>query len=236
MKLLSRKTVINEVADQKRQAIDEGLQIARKVDKLRETLASLEKQHADFLVRMQSELKETSDKLLNEIALRKLEIVQLDSKRKAMLKPLDEAWAQVNAQQGVNTETRDILAKGLIKLADKQKKLDENYEESKKTKARINVQERELLKAYEKVKENENDTDEIKKKGLDKMVKIDKYITEKNKEIDAREIEITFRDNQSKQLASSLEQEREDIIKEKAQLKDQRASLVRAFARLKTKK
>lgn len=176
MKLLSRKTVVNEVAEQRRLAIEEGLLIARKVDKLRQTLASLEKQHTDFLNGMQAELKNRSETLLNEIALRELEIVQLSEKRKRLEQPLAKEWEMLKVAQLENEKTRDILAKGLLKLADREKKTLENYEESKKTKARINVQERELIKVYEKAEQNVKETEDIKKDALDKMARVDKYI------------------------------------------------------------
>ncbi len=233
MKLLSRKTVINEAADQRRQAIDEGLQIARKVDKLRETLASLEKQHTDFLKGMEGELKSKAELLLNEIALRKLEIVQLDERRKALLEPLDKAWEQVKAQQGINIETRDILAKGLIKLADKEKKSQENYEESKKTKQRINVQERELLQVYEKAEQNKKDTEKIKEDALAKMVRVDKYIEEKTQEYSTKEAELKAKERELEISAQKLVDDRQELLLKETLLKDREATLERELKRRK---
>lgn len=231
MKLLSRKTVINEVADQKRQAIEEGLQIARKVDKLRDTLASLEKQHRDFIDGMQSELKEKTEKLLNEIALRQLEIVQLTEKRKELLKPLTTEWEEVKLAKSENEQTRDILAKGLLKLSEKEKKIIENYEESKKTKARINVQERELVKVYEKAEQDTKATEKIKEDALGKMAKIDIYISDKTQEILTKEAELKARERELEISAQKIVDDRSELLIKETLLKDREETLERELKR-----
>lgn len=233
MKLLKRSTLNIEIAAQKKQQIDEGLLIARKVDALRQTLASLEQQQQKFVSGMEGELKLRTDKLLIEIASRKLEIAHLSEKKNKLIEDLKDEWDRLKNGQKVNEDTRDILAKGLIKLSDREKKIEEKFSDIKKTLARVNVRERELVKVYEKAEQAVKDTEAIKKEGLDKMVRIDKYITDKNNEISSRESKIVSQEESIKITIKNLEKERQDIIKEKAQLKDQRETLVRAYQRLK---
>lgn len=233
MRLLKKSTLNIELASQKKQQIDSGIAIAKKVDALRQTLGSLQQQQTLFIAGMEDELKRQTDGLLMEIASRKLEIIQLTEKRKQLLEPLTIEWEKVRIAQEVNEETRDVLAKGLLKLSDKQKLAEEKYLDSKKTLARINVRERELNKAIEKAEQNSVETEKIKEDCLFKMSQIDLYITNKTQEFRTMEAELKSKERDVEISAQKIVDDREEIINIKAQLADQRKTLERALARTK---
>jgi len=95
MKLLDKRKIASDSAAQKKAQIDEGVEIARKVDLLREELVSLEKQRATFLSGSQLELK----KAIGALELRKADIegeIRMAEERLVELrKPLDDEWAKL---------------------------------------------------------------------------------------------------------------------------------------------
>lgn len=233
MKLLKKSALANELAQQRQAQIDEGIAIARKVDTLRQTLASLEKQHSDFLNGMQSELEKRSRYLLNEIATREKILIEIEERRQKLLIPLDAEWEKLNQEKSKLATDKDLIAKGLLKIQEKQKLTDEKYQESKKTLARINVRERELVKVYDKAEENSKEIETIKKNCLKDKERLDQYIKEQTQSLLEREAEIAVRERENQIKSDKLEIKEKEIIKTKAQLEDQRKTLERALARKK---
>ena len=68
MKLLPKSQVHAQVNEQRRQQIDEGMILAKKVDALRQTLAELEEQQRKFSEGTKRELERETQELHEEIA------------------------------------------------------------------------------------------------------------------------------------------------------------------------
>ena len=235
MKLLKRSTVNIETAQQKRIQIEEGLNLAKKVDALRQTLGSLQQQHEKFLAGMEDELKRRTDGLLQQVAIQKLELVQVAERRKELERPLTEEWEKVKISIHESEKTRDILAKGLLKLADKEKVTEEKYADSKKTLARINMRERELTKAYEKANQNIAETEKVKEDSLAKMARVDKYIEEKTQEYLTKEAELKAKERDLETSAQKIVDDRNTLLEKETLLKDREATLERELKRQKKK-
>ena len=74
MKLQPKQQITQSINLERKTQIDEGIALAKKIDVLRETLASLEKQHQDFIAGSRVEieknlkvLQERKSNLLGEI-------------------------------------------------------------------------------------------------------------------------------------------------------------------------
>lgn len=233
MKLLKKSVLVNELAEQRKAQIDEGIAIARKVDVLRQTLASLQKQQADFLNGMQLELEKRTKFLLDEIATREQIVIGLEERRKKLLEPLDNEWAKVEQGKKEVLFDKELVKKGLERIADKESKANEKYQNSKNVLARVNVRERELLKVYNKADENTQETENIKKKAIEDKERIDKYVAEQNQILLTREANIAVAERENQIEKDRLEILNSEIIKTKAQLEDQRKTLERAINRTK---
>ncbi len=112
MKLLDKKTINKDQQDLRRSQIEEGTLLARKIDVLRETLSSLEKQHADFLVSSQKQTQEVMTQLESNLEPLRQEIRALESKRVALMKPLDEEWEKLDVAKEKHEENvRSFVAR-----------------------------------------------------------------------------------------------------------------------------
>ena len=233
MNLLPKSIINTEIASQKKKQIDEGLLIARKVDTLRETLASLEKQHADFIGGMQRELKSQTQPLIDNIASLKLEIESLEAKRKELLKPLTKEWEEVNSKQKELDNISEQLLKDKIVIKQTQVVLEERLKKEKENSFKINTIKNELTKVLQKEEENKIKTDVTLKFTEMAKEKSLKEIEERTQAIKERDAEVAVKEREAEMKKEKYEEELKFISEEKIRLADMRATLERAFNRLK---
>jgi len=98
MKLLPPKEINTKIAEQKKTEIDAGLFLAKKIDALREDLADKQVEHDNAVAGLEKEFAEFSgEQAVRRETLTK-EVDDLDERRKTLLLPLDEAWAEFHRQ------------------------------------------------------------------------------------------------------------------------------------------
>jgi chromosome segregation ATPase len=235
MKLIPKSIVNTEIANQKKKQIDEGLLIARKVDSLRETLASLEKQHSDFIDGMQRELKSQTQPLIDNIASLKLEIENLESKRKELLKPLTKEWEEVNSKQKQIDNTLEQLSKDRLVLAKDQLVLEERLKKEKENSFKINTVKNEISKVLKQEEENKKATEVALKSATDTLANSKEESEERIQAIKERDAKVAVREREVQLLKESLDADNKWIKEEKIRLADQRLTLERGLNRIKNK-
>jgi len=231
MQLLPKSIINTEIASQKKKQIDEGLLIARKVDSLRETLASLEKQHSDFIGGMQRELKSQTQPLIDKIANLKLEIESLEVKRKELLKPLTKEWEEVNSKQKELDTLSEQMSKDKIVIKQTQAVLEERLKKEKENSFKINTIKNELTKVLQKAEENKIKTDETLKLTEMAKEKSLKEIEERTQAIKERDAEVAVKEREVNLQKESNDRETQFISEEKIRFADMRATLERAIKR-----
>lgn len=123
MKLLSKSSVRDQSMNQRKKEIDDGVFIATRVDKLRETLASLESQQKKFIESNQKTINDSLNNLFEKKASMEFEIKRLEKKREELLKPLDEEWDKVQSIQDDMTLKRAEIDAKLIDLETKKREV-----------------------------------------------------------------------------------------------------------------
>lgn len=224
-----------QIAKERKAQIDEGVALARKVDALRETLGNLEAQQTSFLNGMQSELHNRTNHLIEKIAGMERDVLDLEEKRKELLKPLSNEWAEVNMKRAEIDSIKLILDKNLSKTAEKEQKLTLLGNGIKERLSRIKVRERELDKVYLSADEVKNDIENIK---LDILKQKESQIIsfeQANKKLLQREKDIESRQFTLDNRLEQIEIAEKEIKEEKIRLLDQRQTLERAMARINNK-
>ena len=129
MKLLSKKVINDRVQTERKNAIDAGVFLAKKVDALREEVLTLQKTRDDFITGSQQVINDSLSSLQQKQDSLSKEITELEVKRKELLKPLDEEWAKLNTEKVLVNKglTDNFILKG--QLDDKEKELEKNKQE-----------------------------------------------------------------------------------------------------------
>jgi hypothetical protein len=232
MKLLKKSTIQKDIAEQKRQQIDEGLTIARKVDALRLTLANLEGQHAKFIEGMKAELERQTGQLSKDVDNKRQEVAYLEAERLELIKPLTAEWEEVAKKSAEIEQIKSDLLVVSAETLKKEKVLENKTRLESEALNRIKVRERELIRVYDGVAQNLQDTERIKQETITEKNRWDKYYDIKNAEFAEREKGITSYLFTLDKRKEQIEVEEKEIVNEKLRLKDQRETLERTLARI----
>lgn len=187
MKLLPRKQLDVQVAFEKKQQIDEGVKIASRIDVLRQTLASLEVQHKEFLGGMQAELKRTTQGLIDGIAAKKKELVELQAEIEKKRIPLDAEKAELVQERKIVSSLKVDYDKKIKEVSLKESQLSAKNTKANTSLSNIKVRERELIKFYDKIAKLEQSTQVINKKAADEKEEQDRLLEEARSRLRTRE-------------------------------------------------
>jgi len=209
MKLLKKQQINERVNLERKNVIDSGVFLAKKVDALREELLTLQKTRDEFIAGSQQVINDSLSSLQQKQDSLSKEIKELEAKRKELLKPLDEEWAKVNEsmESVVNLRTELLAKEFLLNERETQIKKTENeisklaeqtrYKESEAEKARNDTFTlRDLAqKEYEIAKENTLSNSALEEQKLKELsIKISTYengisVNEtKEKDLEKREV------------------------------------------------
>lgn len=232
MKLHLKSVVGREIASQRTAQIQEGVAIAKKVDALRETLASLEAQRIKFISGMTGELTKETEGLIARIGELKSEIGELEDKRRQLLIPLDDAWQKVGeVQKSLASEREEIASeKRQIELA--KQRLAEKAADIRDRLGKTKVRERELARIYLKAETDGQEAVSIKAKLLEEKESQDARLAAQEAELAKKIAKVDF-DERAVLHANELLDFREKAINNKErQVNDRYQTLLRTQARL----
>ena len=147
MKLLSKKVINDRVQTERKNAIDAGVFLAKKIDALREEVLTLQKTRDEFIAGSQQVINDSLSSLQQKQDSLSKEIKELEVKRKELLKPLDDKWAEVNELQEEFLRERKENAFDRKELNDREKIIETRENEITKIAEQIRYKESEAEKA-----------------------------------------------------------------------------------------
>ncbi len=236
MKLLRKAEAAQAGALARKMQIDEGVQVARKVDALRKELADMEEQFRTFSERKRAETDSEFGALERKISEMKSEISLLEARRAELLKPLDaerleidrrteevrKAESEASKVASANeTERRKIANDRLSfdrmskEFALKVRETDENNRKSGKC----------LLEASERLE-----------KARQTEIEADSYESAKKSDLARREANLASGERELELSKKSLRAEKIEINRQRLLLEDREATLEREINRQKKKK
>lgn len=232
MKLLDRKFVTVNVAEQKRQQIEEGLMIARKIDGLRVQLSELEKTRSLFIENTEEELKKKTAPLYTKLKKIEKQIQDAQVIRNELREPLDQEWELLN-QHEADYEKKQI---DLEELSETLKNREINIG-LKEAEIEANARKQQLLleEAKTNVTESRQDRDEAKKIVIiaqEKESVINKTIFQKMSNIDLKERENEFHQNNNGKIAEQLKIKELALMVKEKEIADRYATLLRTEERV----
>ena len=147
MKLLKKQQINERVNTERKNAIDAGVFLAKKIDALREEVLTLQKTRDEFIAGSQQVINDSLSSLQQKQDSLSKEIKELEVKRKELLKPLDDKWAEVNELQEEFLRERKENAFDRKELNDREKIIETRENEITKIAEQIRYKESEAEKA-----------------------------------------------------------------------------------------
>ena len=201
MRLLPKNEIQEAKATAKRQESDEGLRLAKRIDRLRETYAEEEASLEKFRVRTIAQIHEETTPLIEKADGLRKEIVSLEAKRKELLEPLDKEWAELAEakkqfnhdleeanQRTITIEERERAAKKAVKQASDALARAATRDEVSREKHKVAIEaEKKATKALKHAEKVEND-------ALNLSAAMEAELTHRDMEAAARERGVTMKE------------------------------------------
>jgi chromosome segregation ATPase len=233
MRLLSKKIIQEQVAEQKRQQILDGVKVATKVDKLREEFAQLQRQRLDFLEGNKRALEEELQPLYTKLENLKGQVKQLAEERKELKKPLDDEWKLLEETKVIFKSQQEEFNKKEMDLEDIKVFLNNRQEEVEANLAK----QKSLLKETEynanKSREDKDESEKNLRIVNDRAYKIEKQIADRLAEVQEKEKLALFNLKAAEQVKAMNETKEKELKDKEKKVKDLYDTLARNYERLK---
>lgn len=236
-RLLDKKLISANLATERKQEIDKGVQLARSIDALRETRAQEERDLEEWRVvtvrTVQAQIaseEQLATQLREGNRALKAERIHLEG-------PIDlvEAWNEVEQLQEKNETISDNLLSREISITarennvhDAQAALFEREQEVQKQETVTQENLRSSEEQRQEATDANNEAQSLLTKTKEDRSEFEAVSQRKIAELDEKELELTIK-------AEELEQQQIDITREKVLLADRRATLDRGFEELRRK-
>jgi hypothetical protein len=231
MKIPSKQQVSVQIADQKRHQILEGVQIAKRVDVLRNSLAELERNQKNFIEQSTKELTEATDKLYTKKVVLEREIKEAEIKLAELRKPLDEEWKRVNDKTDeLRQYANDLSSKSLSFDLDKDEFLKKQDKLSKQEKHNDLIQEQ-FCRLLEEAKEEKLSADQILKDSIANRDEIEKELAERLLAVSVKEEKVNFDLQANEHVKEINERKEKELNVRERQINDKYATLQRTIKR-----
>lgn len=212
MKLLAKQQLQDDLSLQKKMEIDQGVVIARKVDVLRETYATLEKQYNDFMVHSKEERNRILGELDYDINEKNKLLKGLDEQRKLLLKPLDDEWAKLKEEQKEHTLNIEGLSL-------KQNELSKKEEGIKKEEERLGKEGGTIKDIQLSTAHDRDRAVEARRKGEQVLEEANRFLVKTKEDLSESERVLSLKEKDNNTWASALDR-REKLL----QIKEQQLS------------
>lgn len=233
MKLLPKNEIQKLKAVAQKQAIDEGVKLAKRVDNLREVAASEEASLEQFRQKTLIEIQHSIQKLSADKDTLLMEVKDLEERKLSALQPLDVEKQRLVTYEAELTAKAEAIQKQIDELSQLATTTREAVANAENRIAHITTLENTLnARAV--------DTDNAYKESIRVITeaRLNKAQTErelalKQSALDNRELSCVNRENNIILKEKELDKERTALLHERIRLEDRARTLERAFNRLK---
>jgi len=231
MKIPDRKQIASDFNLQRKLQVDEGVKIAKKVDVLRETLASLEEQHRKFIAGTRQDLINQTEGLERKKADLQGELVHLEERRKRLLEPLDKEWAKLYDKETILTKRLFLFKDNEDKLNERESQITKTEKSTEEDRYKILELKGETERANKEARQFRDEQKSIRddiKRTKDNQ---DKDFFKVNKELNKRDDELIIQRKYLDLVKKNLDAREKELDDKDRAIKDKYATLQRTLNR-----
>jgi chromosome segregation ATPase len=233
MRLLPKSEVSKAQATVKKQEIDEGLKLARRIDALRETHASeeasLNKFRTETVTRIHKEIEREEQKLADVIKKRD----DARDERKNLLKPLTKEWAEVEKAKKEALMLKEEAETRVEIAREHEEQVKEATKRASDTLTRALAKEERIDKALKEADDNQKESEQVLKRARDIEASAIKLKEDMEAELLHRDQALAMRESGVTIREEHLSNGESELAKGWKLLEDRKATFERAINRTK---
>lgn len=237
LRLLPKYEIDKKRAEETRQRMEEGLQIAGRVDTLRETIVSEEVAFEKYRIDRLKAIQEEIDIKQREKTKLDVLVVQAQKEYDLLRVPLDSEWESLE-------EERQQLSEDMLFVHNKSNEVEEFDLQNQKERnilylesLRIEDMKRDMIEKTSQnlavSEEKRVDAETLLAETNKKVEKVERAFKRKEKEMRDREYDISVRERELHMQQESLGEQRKKLSADKRLLADRQAMLERTLNRQK---
>lgn len=233
MKLLDKKSLSQQKANERKLEVEEGAKLARKVDALRETASKEELNLAKFRIEYIKTIQTEMSELIERRDSLRSTVDSLEERRKELLKPIDSELGKLKEKREELESLDHVIRETLAKLAKKEDELHAKETELgllerkvliKDGEVNINLEQSKVIKT-----EAEQRLHDVKGIESDTNTRIDRKI----RELEEREASIAVRERTIDNYRQMLDARNLELNNKERLINDKYETLQRTIKRLK---
>lgn len=201
MKLLEKSKINEDLNRERKNVVDSGIFLAKKIDTLRQDVLSLEKQRDDFIKGSQRKLEEALKELSDKKTYFETEIDIQEKKLAKLREPLDEEWSKLEKEKDA-----------VIRI---KKESEEYFTEVVSERISLQKQKAFVSELEGTVAENENTTYKLLQKIENDRRETKKILSETQILYDIKEAQLFEREQNLSTREKTLETGKKEISKER---------------------
>lgn len=231
LRLLNKSDIAKSKAQERNTEVQEGLKLARRVDGLREISAQEEQALSKFRIETLSEIGQQIAVKEKEREQLMREVYDLEMRREAALVPLDAEWEEIEKQRHFLAEGYDKLDKYSFVLEEKAIDIQEQEDLLEENERRIVDMHKRTNDLWQEADTIKSETERKNRLAEEILHKAERESSELLDKAAQKDKEVRDRDDAVSAREKSQEEDRRELLKEWALLKDRQAMLERTLKR-----
>ncbi len=233
MKLLSKQEVSQQKAIERKLEIDEGGKIAKRVDTLRRTYSEEEAKLLKFRDQSLAQLRKDIGDLDNQKAALEITIVELETKRAELKKPLTQEWKKLEEEIGRLKELDNDLEEKKESLLQIEIDLSNREKELSLEQERIDDQKVVVARSIQNSEAKETLAFNTLLDAQKQKEAIDKTLEIRREEIAKERADLEVEKRDTKNLKKVLENKAKELEDREKRINDKYETLLRTQERIK---
>jgi chromosome segregation ATPase len=212
VRLLSKTQIAVDTSLAKKKLIDEGLSVARKIDKMREEMLNLQKQQREFIEGTKSAIEKETKGVSEALEHLKTEVSMLVAEREKLKEPLDKEWTQLKEVQKKLSEDQGIFKQHQQDLSATKILSDAREVALDGKDKRLNLTQAEFERILQEAKDEKLHADSILSAARGKQEVMDKMIESRLDEVIVRENTVEFNRQGLEQITKNQEMKEKELV------------------------
>lgn len=208
MKLLDKTAVISKQNAERKSVIDSGIELAKKVDYLRQEALRLEKERNDFINGSREAISKELDKLKEQKRVLEQEIGFATEALKKLREPLDGEWKLVRKEETRLSETQIKAEAYLNMLVSKEQLLETKTAEVELRIKQLTAKEDNLHESLTDAQKDKQDAHVLFEQARKLKEQLESDIFVRNLELETWQRKLTEKETELKKDREALNKER----------------------------